>query len=80
MLESPQSSRDLSAFSDRLTLRGLRVFIALEEVRSVAEAAKVLGMSKSNVSQNITILEQNLGTRLFDRKQKPISLTPPAKS
>lgn len=76
MAESTQSSRVLTEFSDRITLRGLRVFIALEEVRSVAEAAKVLGLSKSNVSQNITTLEQNLGTKLFDRKQKPISLTP----
>lgn len=63
-------------FSDRLTLRGLRIFIILEETKSVGLAAERLGISKSNVSQNITSLEQNVGITLFDRKKKPIALTP----
>ncbi|WP_376878189.1 LysR family transcriptional regulator [Albirhodobacter sp. R86504] len=62
--------------SGRLTLRGLRVFIALEEARSLGEAAKFLNLSKSNVSQHITALEASIGTRLFDRQQKPVTLTP----
>ncbi len=62
--------------SDRLTLRGLRVFIALEETQSVADAALKLGLSKSSVSQHITTLEQSIGITLFDRKQKPVTLTP----
>jgi len=66
----------ISDLSDRLTLRSLRVFIALEEAKSVADAAKQLGLSKSNVSQHITTLEQNFAIKFFDRKQKPISLTP----
>jgi DNA-binding transcriptional LysR family regulator len=60
----------------RLSLRGLRVFIALEQARSVAEAARALGLSKSNVSQQITTMENGIGAKLFDRTQKPISLTP----
>ncbi|WP_162620522.1 LysR family transcriptional regulator [Limimaricola cinnabarinus] len=60
----------------RLTLRGLRAFIALEEARSVAGAAQKLGVSKSNVSQQITALEQNVGAKLFDRDGRPILLTP----
>jgi DNA-binding transcriptional LysR family regulator len=71
-----ETSRIPPEFSGRLTLRGMRVFVALEETRSVAEAAKFLGISKSNVSQQITSLEASVGTRLFDRQQKPISLTP----
>ena len=63
-------------FSDRLTLRGLRIFIVLEETKSVALAAERLGMSKSSISQHITTLEKNVGIALFDRKQKPIALTP----
>jgi DNA-binding transcriptional LysR family regulator len=63
-------------FSDRLTLRGLRIFIALEEAQSVAKAAQKLGMSKSSISQHITTLEQSTGITLFDRKQKPVALTP----
>lgn len=62
--------------TDRLTLRGLRIFIALEEAKSVAGAAKNLGMSKSSVSQHITTLEQSVGITLFDRQQKPVALTP----
>jgi len=63
-------------FSDKLTLRGLRIFVALEETKSVAKAAEFLGLSKSSVSQHITTLEKNIGIVLFDRTQKPISLTP----
>jgi len=62
--------------SDRFTLRGLRIFIALEEAQSFADAAQQLGLSKSSVSQHITTLEQTIGVELFDRKQKPIALTP----
>lgn len=62
--------------SDRLTLRGLRIFIALEEAKSVAKAAQTLGMSKSSVSQHITTLEHSVGIALFDRQQKPVVLTP----
>ncbi len=76
MSNAAGSSRIPAEFSGRLTIRGLRVFIALEEARSVAEAAKFLGLSKSNVSQHVTALEASVGARLFDRQQKPISLTP----
>ncbi len=62
--------------SNRLTLRGLRVFIALEEARSLARASERLGVSTSGVSQHITTLEQNIGVTLFDRKHQPVTLTP----
>lgn len=65
-----------AAAGGRLSLRGLRVFIALEQAQSVAEAAKALGLSKSNVSQQITGMENGIGAKLFDRTQKPIVLTP----
>ena len=60
---------------DRLTLRGLRIFVALEEAQSVARAAERLNLSKSSISQHITGLEDSIGTTLFDRRQKPIALT-----
>lgn len=59
-----------------LTLRGLRVFVALEETGSIAGAADRLGTSSSGVSQHITGLEQAVGTRLFDRHKRPVALTP----
>ena len=51
------------------------MFVALEEEQSIAKAADKLGLSKSSISQHITILEQSVGITLFDRKQKPITLT-----
>lgn len=59
-----------------LTLRGLRVFVALEEAGSVVGAANRIGGSPSGVSQHITALEAAVGARLFDRKAKPVMLTP----
>lgn len=76
MTGTPGAPRTPAEISGRLTLRGLRLFIALEKSGSVAEAAKNLGLSKSNVSQHITTLENSVGTKLFDRRQKPITLTP----
>jgi len=59
-----------------LTLRGLRVFIALEETASIAGAAARLGGSPSGVSQHITALEAAVGAKLFDRRARPVTLTP----
>lgn len=59
-----------------LTLRGLRVFVAVEETGTVAGAARRLGGSPSGVSQRITALERAVGAKLFDRRTRPITLTP----
>jgi DNA-binding transcriptional LysR family regulator len=59
-----------------LTLRGLRIFVALAETGSVAAAATRIGASSPGVSQHITTLEAAVGARLFDRRAKPVTLTP----
>ena len=59
-----------------LTLRGLRVFVAVEETGSVGGAAERIGGSPSGVSQQITALEQAVGAKLFDRRARPVTLTP----
>jgi DNA-binding transcriptional LysR family regulator len=59
-----------------LTLRGLRVFVALAESGSVAAAAARIGGSSPGVSQHITMLETAVGAKLFDRRAKPVTLTP----
>ncbi|MEM8795017.1 MAG: LysR family transcriptional regulator [Pseudomonadota bacterium] len=69
-------AEDTTTAAGRLTLRGIRVFIALEEIGSIAGTARSLGLSKSNVSQQVSALETSVGAKLFDRTQKPISLTP----
>ncbi|MBN35738.1 MAG: hypothetical protein CMM46_13390 [Rhodospirillaceae bacterium] len=60
-----------------LTLRSLRVFVAVEEAGSMALAAGRLGTSASAVTQQVSNLEQVLGARLFDRAVRPIALTDP---
>jgi DNA-binding transcriptional LysR family regulator len=67
---------DVSRLPAELTLRGLRVFVALEETGSIAGAAQRLGGSSSGVSQHITALESAIGAKLFDRRAKPVTLTP----
>jgi DNA-binding transcriptional LysR family regulator len=62
--------------TSELTLRGLRVFVALEETGSIAGAAQRIGGSSSGVSQHITALEAAIGAKLFDRRAKPVTLTP----
>lgn len=59
-----------------LTLRGLRVFVALAEAGSLGAAATRLRMSLSGLSQHITALETAVGARLFDRRARPVTLTP----
>lgn len=59
-----------------LTLRGLKVFVAVEETRSIGGAAERIGSSPSSVSQQITALENAVGAKLFDRRGRPITLTP----
>ena len=58
------------------TLRSLRMFVAVEEAGSIGGAADRLNVSSSGVSQQITALEEAVGTKLFDRVNRPITLTP----
>ncbi len=59
-----------------LTLRALRILVALAETGSVATTAARIGGSSPGVSQHITMLEAAVGAKLFDRRAKPVTLTP----
>lgn len=61
--------------SGRFTLWGIEVFAATAEELSISAAARRLGASPSAVSQQITNLEAGLGTALFDRSVRPMTLT-----
>jgi len=50
-------------------------FVTAANVLSFTEAAEQLGISKSAIGKSITQLEQNLGTTLFHRTTRKISLT-----
>ncbi len=67
-----------SSFSMNTNLSGRAIdaFVALEETRRFALAAKRCHVSPSTFSQMIGRLEEQLGARLFDRDTRNVSLTP----
>jgi LysR family carnitine catabolism transcriptional activator len=58
-----------------VTLRQLRVFIAVAEQLHFTRAGDALGLSQSSVSTLVRELEDNLGLRLFDRHTRMLRLT-----
>ncbi|WP_151717666.1 LysR family transcriptional regulator [Gemmobacter serpentinus] len=60
----------------RVTLRGIEIFLAVAEARSLSAAARHLGASTSSVSQQLAGLEAVLDSQLFDRGTRPMQMTP----
>jgi DNA-binding transcriptional LysR family regulator len=54
---------------------GMGVFAAVVDTGSFAKAARLLGMTPPGVSRAIATLEERIGTRLFDRTTRSLSLT-----
>jgi DNA-binding transcriptional LysR family regulator len=50
-----------------MDLRQLEVFAGVYELRSFSRTAAVLRLTQSTVSEHVRLLEEELGTRLFDR-------------
>jgi DNA-binding transcriptional LysR family regulator len=57
------------------SLEGVAVFVAVAEAGSFSGAARRLGISPSAVSQSIRSLEERIGTALFRRSTRSVSLT-----
>ncbi len=62
--------------SSNIDLGALRVFLQVAELAHFSRAADELGLPKGRVSQVVRDLEGRLGTRLFQRTTRRVSLTP----
>lgn len=58
-----------------IDMQALRVFVATAQDCNMSKAAERLGISQSAVSQSVRLLEDNLGTPLFNRSARPLMLT-----
>ncbi|KVE37535.1 LysR family transcriptional regulator [Burkholderia sp. TSV86] len=57
------------------SLNGFVVFVQVAETRSFVAAGRLLGVSASAVGKSIARLEEKLGTRLFHRSTRSVTLT-----
>lgn len=57
------------------TLANLESFVRSAESGSFSAAARQLGLTPAAVSRNVALLEKNLGTRLFHRSTRKLTLT-----
>lgn len=58
-----------------LTLRRLRIFLAVAHAETLTRASKHLGLTQPSLSQQISTLEETVGAALFDRRSNRMVLT-----
>ena len=58
-----------------MTFRQVEIFLAVARARNFTRAAEALHLSQSTLSQHVLELERELGTRLFDRLGRAVTLT-----
>ena len=58
----------------------LRFFLALSRERSVSRAGRSIGVNHTTVARRIAALEEELGTRLFDKQPKGYAMTQAAEN
>lgn len=67
---------NLAQAARRVTLKELRLLLAVARSGSILKAASEIGMTQPALSKAIGELEATLGVRLFDRTNRGVSLTP----
>jgi DNA-binding transcriptional LysR family regulator len=63
-----------------MELRHLRYFLAVADHQSFRKAARALNVSHPSLCAQIIDLEQEIGTRLFERAKRRVSLTDPGQT
>src|SRR5262245_3662376 len=58
-----------------MQLRHLKTFVAVASTLNITRAAERVHLAQSSVTEQIQVLEADLGTALFDRSQRRLSLT-----
>lgn len=66
----------LAQVARRVTLKELRLLLAVSRSGSILKAASEIGMTQPALSKAISELEATLGVRLFDRTNRGVCLTP----
>lgn len=62
-----------------MEIRQVQSFVHVARLGSFFRAAETMGYSQSAITVQIRLLEEELGTKLFDRMGKKVSLTPQGK-
>src|SRR5262245_18507515 len=75
-LRKDRDEPEISKRGRNLDIKLLKTFLALADERSFTAAGKLLGLTQSAVSQQIRVLERELGAELVIRSNKLVGLTP----
>ena len=59
-----------------MNINQLRCFVTVASTRSFTKAAEIHFLTQTAISLQIRQLEDTLGFQLFDRRSRPIELTP----
>lgn len=60
----------------RPTLRQIEYFVAVADFGAFGAAADALAVSQPNLSKQLSTMEEEMGTRLFERTSRRVALTP----